>query len=152
SHSYIATVPGRGYRFVAEVNERTKDAVFRPQPEHAIAEPPIEKPGAKAAEAKTIEAPQTVSWMLVKPGWLWMAVAIAILGLAMLFPNRHPSLPAGARNPGSSRPADTVVSAPARIPEKSIAVLPFDNLSDDKQNAFFAAGVQDEIISDLAMI
>jgi serine/threonine-protein kinase len=30
--------------------------------------------------------------------------------------------------------------------------LPFDNLSDDKQNAFFAAGVQDEIISDLARI
>jgi serine/threonine-protein kinase len=38
------------------------------------------------------------------------------------------------------------------ISEKSIAVLPFDNLSDDKQNAFFALGVQDEIISDLARI
>jgi len=37
-------------------------------------------------------------------------------------------------------------------PEKSVAVLPFDNLSDDKQNAYFAAGVQDEIISDLARI
>ena len=36
--------------------------------------------------------------------------------------------------------------------EKSVAVLPFDNLSDDKQNAYFAAGVQDEIISDLARI
>jgi TolB-like protein len=35
---------------------------------------------------------------------------------------------------------------------KSVAVLPFDNLSDDKQNAYFAAGVQDEIISDLARI
>jgi TolB-like protein/Tfp pilus assembly protein PilF len=40
-----------------------------------------------------------------------------------------------------------------RLPlEKSIAVLPFDNLSDDKQNAYFAAGVQDEILSDLAKI
>jgi TolB-like protein/lipopolysaccharide biosynthesis regulator YciM len=38
------------------------------------------------------------------------------------------------------------------IPEKSVAVLPFDNLSDDKQNAYFAAGVQDEITSDLARI
>jgi TolB-like protein/cytochrome c-type biogenesis protein CcmH/NrfG len=38
------------------------------------------------------------------------------------------------------------------IPEKSVAVLPFDNLSDEKQNAYFAAGVQDEILSDLARI
>jgi TolB-like protein/Tfp pilus assembly protein PilF len=41
--------------------------------------------------------------------------------------------------------------APA-APEKSIAVLPFENLSDDKQNAYFAGGVQDEILSDLAKI
>jgi serine/threonine protein kinase len=40
----------------------------------------------------------------------------------------------------------------APAPEKSIAVLPFDNLSDEKQSAYFAAGVQDEIISDLARI
>jgi len=37
-------------------------------------------------------------------------------------------------------------------PEKSIAVLPFENLSEDKQNAFFADGVQDEILTDLAKI
>ncbi len=41
--------------------------------------------------------------------------------------------------------------APA-APEKSIAVLPFENLSDDKQNAYFAAGVQDEVLSNLARI
>ena len=44
------------------------------------------------------------------------------------------------------------VTAPAAAPEKSIAVLPFDNLSDDKQNAFFTDGVQDEILTDLAKI
>src|SRR5438132_2870238 len=39
------------------------------------------------------------------------------------------------------------VSAPtSAIPEKSIAVLPFENLSDEKQNAYFADGVQDEIL------
>jgi TolB-like protein/class 3 adenylate cyclase/Tfp pilus assembly protein PilF len=38
------------------------------------------------------------------------------------------------------------------ILEKSIAVLPFENLSDDKQNAFFADGVQDEILTDLAKL
>jgi TolB-like protein/class 3 adenylate cyclase/Flp pilus assembly protein TadD len=37
-------------------------------------------------------------------------------------------------------------------PEKSIAVLPFENFSDDKQNAYFAEGVQDEILTDLAKI
>src|SRR5438132_6052079 len=36
--------------------------------------------------------------------------------------------------------------------EKSIAVLPFDNLSRDPDNAFFADGVQDEILTDLARI
>jgi serine/threonine protein kinase/Tfp pilus assembly protein PilF len=36
--------------------------------------------------------------------------------------------------------------------EKSIAVLPFENLSEEKQNEFFADGVQDEILTDLAKI
>ena len=38
------------------------------------------------------------------------------------------------------------------IPEKSIAVLPFANFSDDKQNAFFADGIQDDILTSLARI
>jgi TolB-like protein/Tfp pilus assembly protein PilF len=38
------------------------------------------------------------------------------------------------------------------IPEKSIAVLPFDNFSDDKENAFFADGIQDDILTSLAKI
>jgi TolB-like protein/Tfp pilus assembly protein PilF len=37
-------------------------------------------------------------------------------------------------------------------PDKSIAVLPFENFSDDKQNAYFTDGVQDEILTDLAKI
>jgi TolB-like protein/class 3 adenylate cyclase/Flp pilus assembly protein TadD len=37
-------------------------------------------------------------------------------------------------------------------PEKSIAVLPFENLSDDKANAYFAEGIQDEILTRLASI
>jgi serine/threonine-protein kinase len=38
------------------------------------------------------------------------------------------------------------------IPDKSIAVLPFANFSDDKQNAFFADGIQDDILTSLAKI
>jgi serine/threonine-protein kinase len=37
-------------------------------------------------------------------------------------------------------------------PDKSIAVLPFENLSDDKQNAYFAEGIQDEILTRLAAV
>src|SRR5205823_450061 len=38
------------------------------------------------------------------------------------------------------------------IPQKSIAVLPFDSLSEDKSNAYFAEGVQDEILTRLAKV
>lgn len=48
-----------------------------------------------------------------------------------------------------NRPAASAEGSP---PGKSIAVLPFENLSNDKQNAYFAAGVQDEVLSDLAKI
>jgi len=40
----------------------------------------------------------------------------------------------------------------APIPEKSIAVLPFENLSEQKQNEYFADGVQDQILTDLSQI
>jgi len=53
-------------------------------------------------------------------------------------------------------PQIVTASAPAEdtnaalIPQKSIAVLPFENLSEDKQNAFLADGVQDDILSALS--
>jgi TolB-like protein/class 3 adenylate cyclase/Flp pilus assembly protein TadD len=53
-------------------------------------------------------------------------------------------------NPAEERRRPGVASLP--VPEKSIAVLPFENLSEEKANAFFADGVQDEILTDLAKI
>ena len=44
------------------------------------------------------------------------------------------------------------VRSTSTILEKSIAVLPFENLSDDKSNAYFADGIQDEILTKLASI
>ena len=44
------------------------------------------------------------------------------------------------------------IDAPASIPEKSVAVLPFENFSDEKENAYFAEGVQDEILTYLAKV
>ena len=49
-------------------------------------------------------------------------------------------------------PAGPVTSELAVIPEKSIAVLPFENLSEEKQNEYFTDGVQDEILTYLARI
>src|SRR5262249_21023087 len=45
-----------------------------------------------------------------------------------------------------------VSSAVSSSPEKSIAVLPFENLSEDKANAYFADGIQAEILTRLAKI
>jgi serine/threonine-protein kinase len=42
--------------------------------------------------------------------------------------------------------------APSLIPEKSIAILPFENLSNDPNNAYFAEGIQEEILTRLAKI
>src|SRR5439155_19157902 len=43
-------------------------------------------------------------------------------------------------------------SARSTILEKSVAVLPLENLSDEKENAFFADGIQDELLSNLSKI
>src|SRR5262249_20897093 len=49
-------------------------------------------------------------------------------------------------------PAAAGSPEPATIPEKSIAVLPFENLSRDPDNAYFAEGIQEEILTRLAKI
>ena len=43
-------------------------------------------------------------------------------------------------------------ASPLAGPEKSIAILPFQNFSDEKENTFFADGVQDDILTDLAKV
>ena len=69
----------------------------------------------------------------------WAAVVIALLVLAAII--------AGVVFL-SRRPVHSAVA----IAEKSIAVLPFENLSSDKENAYFADGIQDEILTRLAKI
>jgi TolB-like protein/Tfp pilus assembly protein PilF len=69
----------------------------------------------------------------------WLLGAAALLGVAALL--------AGILT--VSRNRSSLVPAP---PDKSIAVLPFENLSEEKQNTYFADGVQDEILTNLAKI
>src|SRR5947209_14671355 len=79
-----------------------------------------------------------------------LSMVLAAIALA-LFLIRSAGLRAlleRSRNPAS---AATDVS-PAEVPEKSIAVLPFASLTADQENAFFAVGVQDEILASLAKI
>jgi TolB-like protein/Tfp pilus assembly protein PilF len=52
----------------------------------------------------------------------------------------------------AATPTQLPAAASLAIPAKSIAVLPFENLSEEKANAFFADGVQDEILTNLAKI
>lgn len=51
-----------------------------------------------------------------------------------------------------SSPAPRPSEAATAVPDKSIAVLPFDNLSRDPENAYFSEGIQDEILTRLAKI
>ena len=90
----------------------------------------------------------------IKPAWLWTAAASAIVLIAIgaLFFIRYRSLPVGVRAPSSSSALSTGSTAPANIPEKSIAVLPFENLSRDADNAYFADAIQDEILTRLSKI
>jgi len=67
--------------------------------------------------------------------------AIALVISSLIFFNRSPPT-TGAR----------ALSALAAIPAKSIAVLPFENLSNEKENAYFADGVQDEILTGLSRV
>jgi TolB-like protein/Tfp pilus assembly protein PilF len=52
----------------------------------------------------------------------------------------------------SKAPASSIASALPAIPEKSIAVLPFENRSEEKANAYFADSIQDEILTRLSKI
>src|SRR5690349_7272937 len=63
-------------------------------------------------------------------------------------PGTASSPDAAQRNPGATPSAIPI----AAIPAKSIAVLPFENLSEDKGNAYFADGMQDLILTKLADI
>src|SRR5947208_2686114 len=64
-------------------------------------------------------------------------IAVLLLVIAiLLFQRLHPN----------------VSPAVSSSPEKSIAVLPFENLSANQENAFFTDGVQDEILADLAKV
>src|SRR5882757_2385208 len=108
---------------VHAINLYTAD-VGNPEVPEKLKRPDVEvaAPAAKQAPSK---------WNI--PKWVLMGAVVAVVVMGfLLWSKRTPTISAA--------------------PDKSIAVLPFENLSDEKQNAFFTDGVQDEILTDLAKI
>src|SRR5438105_6168544 len=71
-----------------------------------------------------------------KRAWIYVAIVGGLLSIGLFFVGRYTAVT--KQNAGGSA--------------KSIAVLPFENLSDDKQNTYFADGVQDQILTNLAKV
>jgi len=75
-----------------------------------------------------------------KHAWIFVTLIAATLSLGLFLLGRYT---AGERTPPSVL---------KELPSKSIAVLPFENMSEDKANAYFADGIQEEILTRLAKI
>src|SRR6266581_3304263 len=78
-----------------------------------------------------------------KHAWVYVVVIGAAISIALFFLGRYT-----AQSQEGGRPP----AAAGSLPQKSIAVLPFDNLSEEKGNAYFAEGIQDEILTRLAKV
>jgi TolB-like protein/class 3 adenylate cyclase/Tfp pilus assembly protein PilF len=118
------------------------------------AEPPEKFKQLRRKRKISVASPGPVA-KAIPPGWLRIvvialiagAVGSALLILQTLGTARHavqsaPAVVTAGRAGGASLP----------IPEKSIAVLPFENRSHDPDNAYFADGIQDEILTRLSKI
>jgi TolB-like protein/tetratricopeptide (TPR) repeat protein len=75
-----------------------------------------------------------------KHAWIYVVIVGAAISVALFFLGRY------------TVENKTAAATPNDIPSKSIAVLPFDNLSEEKGNAYFAEGIQDEILTRLAKV
>jgi TolB-like protein/class 3 adenylate cyclase/Flp pilus assembly protein TadD len=85
------------------------------------------------------------------PGWPKVALTVALfvaiitVGISLFFQRASPPKIISS----AAEPEGSVAGS---IPAKSVAVLPFENFSDEKENAYFADGIQDEILTDLAKV
>jgi len=85
------------------------------------------------------------------PGWAAAVLCLAVLalGAVVLFrPASKPEAP-GPAPESAAKAAEPSVSA---VNEKSLAVLPFANMSDEKDSAFFTDGIQEDILTNLSLI
>src|SRR6266513_1363018 len=95
----------------------------------------------KHAPAVSVRPLAAARWTKVVLLVALVVSAVALVISSLIFLNRAPPTT-----------VSRALSALAAIPEKSVAVLPFENLSNEKENAYFADGVQDEILTGLARV
>ena len=120
----------------------------------------------RSAETKTPDAGHRPA-LQKKPAipfWTWGALTAVVVGLAVYLALRpapvgpvsdrpHSESPSPASVlPARPEPAERTPASPPKADAKSIAVLPFANLSADADNAFFADGMHDDLITALAKI
>ena len=89
---------------------------------------------------------------LRQPAWTWPVVAVLAIGVAAFFLARKSELPAPAKPVAETKPATEIKPIAPAARDKSVAVLPFANMSPDADNAFFADGVHEDVITNLAKI
>jgi len=129
---FIATVPRHGYRFIA--------AVSTPAAPADVSTPDVPQFGAAPASA-VVAAPR-------RRGLLWVAVTGVALALGVIVLMTRFASPGAA--PTASR-APPAASAPLSTPAPaSIAVLPFADLSERKDQEYFADGLAEELLDRLA--
>ena len=108
--------------------------------------------GAKSAAPISHSAP-TVPAKSGFPLWAAALLGVAVLALGAFVLFRPAAKPEPA--PAASTPALAVKPAEPIAPtirEKSLAVLPFNNMSEEKDSAFFTDGIQEDILTNLALI
>jgi TolB-like protein/DNA-binding winged helix-turn-helix (wHTH) protein/Tfp pilus assembly protein PilF len=129
---FIETLPKRGYRFIADVSVFEADA--RPRTlEPVAADLSARDPGPTLREARSAVAPKRRPWLTGRViGALTLLIIIVSLSILSLWLFRSRS------------------RAPSGI--RSLAVLPLENLSGDASQNYFADGMTDELITDLAQI
>src|SRR5256712_6201141 len=86
-----------------------------------------------------------------KHAWIYIVLIGAAISIALFLLGRYTAGNVTPRSASEELRRDKRSEA-ATVAQKSIAVLPFDNLSRDPDNAYFAEGVQDEILTRLAKV
>ena len=126
---------------VSVVNLYTED--------HGNPEVPQKFRQARKAAAPMVREKKGRGWVIAVAVVL---IAALIIGAVLLSRRSAPVATGTGALPAAPAPPATPMPTAAAIPEKSIAVLPFENLSRDPDNAYFADGIQDEILTRLAKI
>ena len=87
-----------------------------------------------------------------KLSFVGIIAVVLLIGLAIVAMIFAPAILRSREKGQKNNPASANETSVVAIPEKSIAVLPFENRSEDKANAYFADGIQDEILTRLSKI